>query len=520
MEVSHLFAATLGLVLSVGLIPLALWAEHRAILGERPAEWHHGEARAVPRLGGAVLMIVFLVIEFWISLTGAEARDATPGRNAVVFASVAMFALGFWDDIRPIGAVEKLAGQICIAAAVWWSGVGIEVISVPFCGCTLNPGMFAPVLTIVWLVGLTNLVNLMDGADGLAGGLCFALMLLVAQVGHQQGNFEVLACGMAGALLGFLRFNFPPARIYLGDGGAYFLGFQIGLYSIVNSSKGAELTALAAPLLVLALPISDALATLLRRGILGLPLFRPDRRHLHHRLIESGCSHRRMTVRMYGLYALFLGMGYAAVWSHGKWLPSLAGAAIVALLVCAGANRFSRRWFSVHRVIRDGLKTRADVRHALCLSQSLQFTATRCSSANELWRDLVSAARKLGFISIQLTLNGEVKTWGSRNCGEVFYRRFVCPNRQHGFLDLGTRAGVPLGTQSKVSGVELSNQRSSELVGELLAEAWDKAAERLEGRGIELAFVCGISSALKRRNPDCQSDLEQLPNLAAQPPLK
>ena len=112
------------------------------------------------------------------------------------------------------------------------------------------------------------------------------LMALLAYVGHQSGNLELVACGMVGALLGFLWFNFPPARIYMGDGGAYFLGFQIGLFTIVNSQKGTILPALVAPLFVLALPILDTSLAILRRGLRGLPVFRPDRKHIHHRLID------------------------------------------------------------------------------------------------------------------------------------------------------------------------------------------------------------------------------------------
>src|ERR1044071_1456388 len=112
-------------------------------------------------------------------------------------------------------------------------------------------------VTVLWLVGMTNLINLIDGVDGLAGGICLMLMTLLAFVGHQTGNLALVSAGMAGALLGFLWFNFPPARIYMGDGGAYLLGFQIGLFTIVGSQKGTILPALVAPLFVLALPIVD-----------------------------------------------------------------------------------------------------------------------------------------------------------------------------------------------------------------------------------------------------------------------
>src|SRR5204862_6919984 len=148
---------------------------------------------------------------------------------------------------------------------------------------------------------MTNLISLVDGVDGLAGGICLMLMALLSYVGHVNGSFVLLTAGMAGALLGFLRFNFPPARIYMGDGGAYFLGFQIGVFSIASSQKGAIFGALAAPLFVLALPILDVALAILRRGFRGLPIFRPDRSHIHHRLIGMGLSRRKVVVSIYAL---------------------------------------------------------------------------------------------------------------------------------------------------------------------------------------------------------------------------
>jgi len=154
---------------------------------------------------------------------------------------------------------------------------------------------------VVWLVGITNLVNLMDGVDGLAAGISFMLMILLVYVGHQNGTFALLAAGMSGALLGFLKFNFPPARIYLGDGGAYFIGFQVAMFSLAGSQKGAILAALIAPLFVLAFPIADTAITVLRRGLRGLPVFRPDRGHIHHRLLDLGLSHVQTVLLIYGL---------------------------------------------------------------------------------------------------------------------------------------------------------------------------------------------------------------------------
>src|SRR5260370_189277 len=136
-------------------------------------------------------------------------------------------------------------------------GIGIQAFKSPFTGKIIDLSALGVLITVLWLVAMTNLINLIDGVDGLASGICLMLMTLLAYVGHQNGNLELVASGMVGALLAFLWFNFPPARIYLGDGGAYFLGFQIGILALVSSQKGTIAAALVAPLFVLALPIVD-----------------------------------------------------------------------------------------------------------------------------------------------------------------------------------------------------------------------------------------------------------------------
>ncbi|HPC62552.1 MAG TPA: MraY family glycosyltransferase, partial [Verrucomicrobiota bacterium] len=281
-----LASALCGMAIVMCLAPLALHVCARRKWLVRSTDLHHTHQGQIPRLGGLLLVVAFVILELVIALVFPEKRAGTAGRNVVVLSSLAMFALGFWDDIRPLGARNKLIGQILIAAGVYVLGVSITQFKIPFSGEIIDLGPWGAVLTILWLVGLTNLINLIDGADGLAGGICLMLMLLIAFVGHQHGNFELLAAGMAGALLGFLWFNFPPARLYLGDGGAYFLGFQIGLFSLANSHKGTVIAALVAPLFVLALPIVDTGLAILRRGLRGLPVWRPDRQHIHHRLIQ------------------------------------------------------------------------------------------------------------------------------------------------------------------------------------------------------------------------------------------
>jgi len=501
MGTAVLIAAMLGAGSTLLLIPAALrvgWAE---VLLRRRTDWHHTHSRPVPRLGGAVLVVAFIIVEAYIAIFHSELRAETPARNVLLSGSLAMFALGFWDDLRPLRAGWKLLGQILIAATVSYCGVAIEVWTLPLAGTPIHLGAWGPVLTVAWLVTLTNLINLIDGADGLAGGISLALMILIAAVAHQNGNFELLASGMAGALLGFLWYNFPPARIYLGDGGAYFLGFQIGLYSLVNSHKGTIFAALVAPLFVLAFPMADAFLTLARRGLRGLPLFRPDSKHLHHRLMAIGCSGRKLVLWVYAFNVIFLLMGLAAFWSRGQLVPTLLGAAVLLLVGCAGSFTFSRRWFAIHRVVRSSLRMRDQIQYALSLTRWLELEGRRTTSPDELWPDFVFAANKLGFVSLKVTLEGEHRFWQRPNgsLGAV-YQRYDCPDRNYGSLEF-MAPSCPLHRSALEDAAQchkdcrtnfgecLADPRVFETISELLAETWNRSGAQWNGNGVPLKFT-------------------------------
>jgi len=220
-----IYCALLGMGIVLAGIPLVLKAAQVVKLPSRAQDWHHTQGPPVPRLGGVVLVAAFLGTQLLMAACGWGVRGGLVRNWGVVIGSVAMFGLGFWDDLKPLGARRKLLGQILIAAAVCFSGIGIEGLGIPFTPRVIQLHGWGGVITVLWLVGMTNLVNLIDGVDGLAGGICLMLMALLAYVGYQSGGVGLIASGMAGALLAFLWFNFPPARIYLGDRGAYFIGF-------------------------------------------------------------------------------------------------------------------------------------------------------------------------------------------------------------------------------------------------------------------------------------------------------
>jgi len=381
---------------------------------------HHTHERPVVRFGGVALAGAFIVVELFIALFFPAQRGRVPARLTVVLSSLAMFGLGFWDDLKPIGAKRKLAGQVLIALTVYYAGVGIETFKLPFTGRIIELHAWGAFLTILWLVGITNLLNLIDCVDGLAGGIALMLLVLLVYVGYQNGTFVLLTAGMAGAVFGFLWFNFPPARIYLGDGGAYFLGFQIAIYSLISSHKGTVFAALLAPLFVLALPIVDTCLAIIRRGLRGLPLFRPDRRHIHHHLLDMGLSRRQVVLWSYGFTLVFLVMALAVLWSRANLFPVLLGVSVLLLLVCAGRFNFSREWFAVGRTLGNSLSMRREIQYALTLMSWLRHEGRRRGSLDDLFDDLAFAAQRLGFNTVKLTLSNGERSWGQSQNGSAF----------------------------------------------------------------------------------------------------
>jgi UDP-GlcNAc:undecaprenyl-phosphate GlcNAc-1-phosphate transferase len=212
--------------------------------------------------------------------------------------------LGTVDDIIPIPARAKFIVQALIAIGVYALGTRIELVSAPFGNMTLAPALSA-IATVVWLVGIANAFNLLDGADGVAGGSAFfaatAIFMMSVALGHPAVG--LIAAALAGALLGFLPFNFPPARAFLGDSGSLVTGFLLAGLAVEGSTKGPTLVAIAVPIVAFAVPLFDTTITLLRRLMRGQPVFQRDESHVHHRLARRGRSPREVAGLIYAASA-------------------------------------------------------------------------------------------------------------------------------------------------------------------------------------------------------------------------
>jgi UDP-GlcNAc:undecaprenyl-phosphate GlcNAc-1-phosphate transferase len=289
-----------ALAITTASTPLLLRLAPRIGLTDMPGR-RKVHTRAVPRVGGIAMAVGILI-------PAALIPQLTPPVLGLLAGLLVLLVFGVWDDRVDLDYRLKFFGQF-LAVGLCMSIGGVRIESLTLDAPLLLPHGVSWVLTFVFLVGVTNAVNLSDGLDGLAGGLAFlclcAIAVLAAATG--KGTVTTIALIESGAILGFLRFNTHPARIFMGDGGSQMLGFSIGVLAILATQGESSVLSAALPLLLLGLPILDTLTVIVRRLAAGQSPFVSDRNHLHHRLLELGFAHREAVVVIYCVQlALFL----------------------------------------------------------------------------------------------------------------------------------------------------------------------------------------------------------------------
>ena len=299
---AFMIALGMALVLTPGVIA---FARRTGALDKPDARKVH--AHPIPRIGGIGIYAAFMVSilvqlifvdlspEFMMSLIGLMV-----GGTIVV-------AIGIIDDYCDLPAKVKLLGQIVAAAVLVIAfDVRIDFITDPL-GDFIYLEWFAIPATIFWVVGLTNTVNLIDGLDGLAAGVSSIAAITIFLVAMEEGIpfVAMMTAALAGAAVGFLYYNFNPARIFMGDTGSMFLGFMLAGISVVGAVKSAATIALIVPILALGLPILDTTFAIVRRARNHRPIFKPDKGHLHHRLLAHGFTQKQAVLLMYVVSALF-----------------------------------------------------------------------------------------------------------------------------------------------------------------------------------------------------------------------
>ena len=285
------------------LTPLVIKLAFRIGAVDHP-NYRKVHASAMPRIGGVAIFGAFVIGYLLL-------RPSDEHAIGILVGAVIIIVTGFLDDMLDITAKAKLLGQLAAAiVVVTWGGLQIEFINLPFFG-PFDFGYLSIPITILWIIGITNAINLIDGLDGLAAGVSTIALISITVMAVIMGDVFVVATAaiLAASTIGFLSYNFHPAKIFMGDTGALFLGYMISVLALLGF-KNVAVVSLVIPIIMLGVPISDTFFAIVRRVRMKQPISAPDKSHLHHCLLRAGFSHRQTVLIIYGLAILF---GVAAV---------------------------------------------------------------------------------------------------------------------------------------------------------------------------------------------------------------
>ena len=400
----YIAAAVVAAVVALATTPLTVRLAKAVRIVDRPGT-RKVHSAAVPRIGGVVLVVSLLAVVVPLLLLenplsrafhNMQTEVVTQTKVIVLLAaSVFIFAIGLIDDAIKLSPRVKLIAQIAAATAVYQAGIRIEHLVIG--GQLARFPEYSWPLTVLWIVGITNAVNLIDGLDGLAAGISAVTCAVIAVFAlyTHQAVMAVLMLTLLGALIGFLVFNFNPAKIFLGDCGSTFLGFFLGTASVMSNMKSYSLVGLALPVVALGVPIFDTLFTMMRRTLDRRSILSPDRGHIHHRIIDMGLRHRQAVILMYGATVLAAGLGLMMMMTrHLLAVVAFVGALVplVVIFRVFGAVRLRETLAAVQ-------KNRAMAREARDQQNGFEEMQTRLREARSLgqwWRVMRRAARRLG----------------------------------------------------------------------------------------------------------------------------
>lgn len=355
-----------------------------------PSDGRRVHSEPIPRLGGiaifASMALGLAVVSFDGGIGALLSHEQWRFFLGLLLGGSVVFAAGLWDDLRGLSPVSKLAAQCLAAVVVFAFGFRIEVLSFGADRQLLLGGLALP-LTVLWVVAVVNAFNLIDGLDGLATGIAVVALGTTMAVAVALGNLEVVVVCLAllGALLGFLRYNFSPARIFLGDSGSQFIGFMLAVLSVHGSLKSATAVLVIIPLFALALPLLDTLLAITRRWLRGVPVSDADARHIHHRLLARGLTHRGAAIVLYlaAILLALLGLSLAFAPPAAVMAIAIAGGGICLGLLLYGMRQLEYHEFAeagavlasgvlrTRRVIRDQIHAR-DVAHLIQRAHSVE----------------------------------------------------------------------------------------------------------------------------------------------------
>jgi UDP-GlcNAc:undecaprenyl-phosphate/decaprenyl-phosphate GlcNAc-1-phosphate transferase len=458
-------AFILSIIFGTILTPFVRRLAHRIGALDHALSSRKIHGRPIPRLGGVAIVLAFyapltglLLFHSGVSEMFLAEREKVIG---LFVGGLAIALLGVYDDLRGAGARRKFLVQFAVAGLMYKLGYRIEAVANPF-GTELQLGWMSLPFTLFWIVGVINAMNLIDGLDGLAGGVALVAVLTTFLISLQRAHpLMVLFSGaLAGAILGFLFYNFNPATIFMGDTGSMFLGFVLASSAIQTNQKSSTAVAVMIPAIALGLPIMDTLLAMGRRAIRGRPIFQADKEHIHHRLLARGLTHRQAVLVLYGfcvmLGAAALILTYANSTEAGLLLLALGVIAFVALRAL-GYMRLDR--------IADTASERRKNRALRAVARPLGQRLRQVRTLDEVWAILTEAGAVFGAVTVRV---GPVPAFNHQ-----YEQTSVGPERpfEARFMLPGTPCTLELGWCDGRGEIDRDTEIAVEIFCEHLAEA-------------------------------------------------
>lgn len=356
-------AVVMNAILSVTAICLSLLLVWQAVpwviaLGMRRKWVDTPDARKVHRrpmvrVGGLAIAMGAIVASILTLAIGTTTHSfgspegSTWGAWGVLVGGFGFFAIGFADDLLQLPPLPRLLLQMAFAAIAWFMGVRVDYLPMPYFGA-VSTGLLSLPITLIWLAGTANALNWFDGLDGLAAGTGTLGALLLAFVAWHQGNFAAvcLALALAGATIGFLKFNLPPAKLFMGDGGSYLIGFTLAAISAIGTMQTPSFRSAILPFVILGVPLVDMTLVMLNRVRQGKSPLYPDRSHFHHRLLDNGCPPMFTT-----------GFIWACSGWVGSWAIAIVGAPWSWVAIVGSSIPFAAMSYGLIRIVKTSATT-------------------------------------------------------------------------------------------------------------------------------------------------------------------
>jgi UDP-GlcNAc:undecaprenyl-phosphate GlcNAc-1-phosphate transferase len=400
------FLAVVSFLLALLITPVVRNAFRRIGVVDHP-DSRKLHPHAIPRVGGIAIFLAYLLAFGCMFVAhlraGAKVWHGLEMILHLAPAALAIFATGLIDDIRGLRPWQKLIGEVAAALVACWAGIRVQDLA----GYHLLPWIQVP-LTVLWLVACTNAVNLIDGVDGLATGVSLFATCTILFAALLQNNITLAlaTAPLAGCLLGFLRYNFNPATIFLGDCGSLLVGFLLGCYGVLWTDKAATILGMTAPLMALSIPLLDTSLAIVRRFLRRQPVFTADRGHIHHRLLGRGLTPRKVALILYAFSAL------GAMCSLLMMNQHMSG--VVIIIFCAvtwmGVQHLGYVEFgAAGRMFLDGAFRRT--LNSQVSLQSYQEQLIAAGTPEHCWVVISGACKDAGFHRVEMMLAGRTFEW-------------------------------------------------------------------------------------------------------------